>query len=162
MCVLFGGKGNLFGGILGHFLGMFPPNSLPFSVFRFLFLVTPELEHDFGTISFGDLQDTGMNLLIEDNSSSKTADTTNVPRLVKPDTEIGESLEKNCYIDDSAKRPCHDESATGNSIQNRKQDISCKTRDNDQRVAEYFAQESSGCSQLVKQGKPNVYLLNAE
>ena len=34
-------KENLFGGILGHFLGLFPPNSLPFSVFRFLFLVTP-------------------------------------------------------------------------------------------------------------------------
>ena len=38
---MFGGKKNLFGGILGHFLGLFPPNSLPFSVFRFLFLVTP-------------------------------------------------------------------------------------------------------------------------
>ena len=36
-------KENLFGGILGHFLGLFPPNSLPFSVFRFLFLVTPNL-----------------------------------------------------------------------------------------------------------------------
>ena len=46
MCVLFGGKGNLFGGILGHFLGMFPPNSLPFSVFRFLFLVTPADDKD--------------------------------------------------------------------------------------------------------------------
>ena len=125
-------------------------------------MMVDELEHDFGTISFGDLQD--LDSILKENSSSKTTDTTNVSSLVKPDPEIGESLDR--YIDDSTKRPCPDESASGNSIEDRKQDIRSsvvdKTRANEQRAGEYFAQESNGCSQLVKQGKPNVYLLNAE
>ena len=125
-------------------------------------MVVDEIEHDSGGISFGDFPDMG--LLVKKNSSSKTADTTNVPRLVKPDAEIGESLDR--YIDDSTKLPCLDESASGNSIEDRKQDLSSsvvdKIRTDDQRAAEYFAQESNGCSQLVNQGKPNVYLLNAK
>ena len=125
------------------------------------------MEHDSGEISsFGDVQD--LDSILKDNSSFKTANAiSNAPRLVKPDAEIGESLDR-CMVEvDSTERHRHDESASGNSIKDCKQDISSSVVDktrraNEQRADEYFAQKTVGCSQLVEQGKPNVYLLNAK